>query len=156
MLQRPRARAIGEHVPGSMLRARVAWFIACACASLPAIAGAQDGEIILDPELSDLPPPPPPEPVSAEPNGDFHVQLRSRVGVGLIRDDPREDVVEFTELAVLEAKVRRSEHLRFALGVRIRYLYATRGDDTSDANAERYALDVTPTAAYGDATLSDG
>jgi hypothetical protein len=139
-----------------MLRARVAWLVACACTALPAIASAQEGEVILDPELSDLPPPPPPEPVSAEPNGEFRVQLRSRVGVDLVRDDPREDVWEFTELAVLEAKVRRSEHLRFALGVRIRYLYATREADTSDANAERYALDVTPTAAYGDATLSDG
>jgi hypothetical protein len=134
----------------------MAWLTLCAFVALPGIAIAQEGEVILDPELSDLPPPPPPEPVSAEPNGDFHVQLRSRLGVDVVRDDPREDVWEFTELAVLEAKVRRSEHLRFALGVRVRYLFATRQDDTSDANAERYALDVTPTAAYGDATLTDG
>jgi hypothetical protein len=139
-----------------MLRVLAPALLACACAWLPMTASAQEGEVIIDPELSDLPPPPPPQPVSAEPNGEVHAQLRSRVGVDLVRDDPREDIWEVTELAELEAKVRRSEHLRFAIGVRIRYLFATREDDTSDANAERYALDVTPTAAYGDATLADG
>jgi hypothetical protein len=127
------------------------------CASSLRIALAQDGEeIILDPELGDLPPPPPPAPVSAEPNGEVRVLIRSRVGVDLVRDDPREDVWELTQLALFEAKVRRSERLRFAVGVRVRHLFATREEDTSDANAERYALDATPTAAYGDATVADG
>jgi hypothetical protein len=136
--------------------------LAAACAApitlraVPTLAQESE-ELILDPELSDVPAPPAASPpVTAEPNGEAHFSLRSRVGVDITREEPREDIWEFTQIATFEAKVRRSEHVRFAVGLRIRHWFAMRQTDTDDANKERYALDVTPTAGYGDVTLADG
>lgn len=125
---------------------------------LPAFGQVGGEEIILDPELSGVSSSQQPAstPVSSQPNGEAHVSLRSRVGVDIVRDAPREDIWEFTQIAIFEAKVRRSERLRFEVGVRVRHFFAMREAATPDANAERYSLDVVPTAAYGDITLTDG
>ena len=52
--------------------------------------------------------------------------------------------------------MRRSENLRFAVGLRARYMFAARQHDTDEAGAARYELDVAPTAAYADITAADG
>jgi hypothetical protein len=122
--------------------------------------GAGD-EIILDPELSGIAPPPEPNPAvqpaaAAAPNGEVRAQLHSRVALDTRRDAPREDLWEATQVGLLEARVRRSETLRFALGLRVRHQYAVRRDDTPEADRERATLDVAPTAGYGDATVADG
>jgi hypothetical protein len=120
----------------------------------PSVASGE--EVIADPELQTLAKPaaasgPPPDP-----NGQIHVLLRSRVGMDTVWQDPLEDVWEATQIAVFEARVRRSEHLRFEVGLRVRYMFASRAHATTDADATRYELDLAPTAAYADITLSDG
>lgn len=124
-------------------------------------AASADDEIILDPELSGVAPPPSSAPAEAtelpaEPNGEIRAQLHSRVALDLGHNAPREDLWELTQVGLLEARVRRSESLRFAVGLRVRHLFAIRRNDTPDAKSERTSLDVTPTAGYGDATLTDG
>jgi hypothetical protein len=124
-------------------------------------AASTGDEIILDPELSAIAPPPPESPAGAtpapaEPNGEIRAQLHSRVALDLGQNAPREDLWELTQVGLFEARVRRSESLRFAVGLRIRHLFATRRNDTPDAKSDRTSLDVTPTAAYADATLADG
>jgi hypothetical protein len=111
-------------------------------------------EVIADPELAAVAPtrtasaaPPP------TPNGEVRVVLRSRLGLDLAWQDPREDVWEATQIALFEARVRRSEHLRFEVGVRARHLFAARAHHTADADAERYELDAAPTAAFADIGL---
>jgi hypothetical protein len=124
-------------------------------------SASADEEIILDPELSGVAPPPtaasseaasPP----AEPNGEIRAQLHSRIAMDLGQNAPREDLWELMNVALFEARVRRSESLRFAVGLRIRHLFALRRNDTPDADADRTTLDVTPTAGYGDVTIADG
>jgi hypothetical protein len=144
-----------------------------ASAGRAAPARAQEEELIDDPELAPLLPPEPgpePEPGAPQqggtlsslppvhaPNGEARVVLRSRVGVDADwSGGPTEEVVEATQIALFELRVRRSERLRFAAGVRVRHLFATRQDDTLGADAERFELDVTPTAGYGDVGVADG
>ncbi|MFI5306117.1 MAG: hypothetical protein ACHQ53_02120 [Polyangiales bacterium] len=123
----------------------------------PAVANAsKTDEVIEDEELKAVHAQPPPSAPAAEPNGDVNVVLRSRAGVATAWDEPRKDVFESTTIALFEAHVRRSERLRFVVGVRARYLYATRQAATADASAARFELDAAPTAAYADATLADG
>ncbi len=112
-----------------------------------------DAEVIHDPELAGVPlesrsPPKPPPAI--------RVELHSRIGVDTRWEDPREDVVEATQIAIFEATYRRSEHLRFAAGLRVRHISARREDDSVQGRAARYELDVVPLSAYADATLDDG
>ncbi len=123
----------------------------------PAFGAGGGDEIIEDPELRGVAKLPslqsaPP----AEPNGDVRVVLHSRFGVATAWDERRKDVIESTNIALLEAHVRRSETLRFEVGARARYLFARRQHGTLDANPERYELDVAPTALFGDLTLAAG
>jgi hypothetical protein len=123
-------------------------------------AGAVD-EVILDPELSGIAPPPEPTPAeqpaaAATPNGEVRAQLHSRVALDTRRDASREDLWEATQVGLIEARVRRSDKLRFALGLRVRHQYAVRRADTPEADRERATLDLAPTAGYGDATVADG
>jgi hypothetical protein len=72
------------------------------------------------------------------------------------RDDPREEVWESTTVAALDATIRRSDHLRFSLGLVARYHVAALAHAVPDARAERYEFDVTPSAGYVDASLAPG
>jgi hypothetical protein len=110
-------------------------------------------EVIDDPELSNSKPieqalPPPP--------GRLHVELRSRVGVDTRWENDREEIVEATQIAAFELEHPRSEDVSFAVGLRARHFVARRKSGTDLDPAERYQLDVVPTAAYVDATLADG
>ena len=100
-------------------------------------------EIILDPELEAVAPAPSTavQPTSL-PNAELRVVLRSRLGMDLQWQDAREDVWEATQIALFEARVRRSERLRFEIGVRARHQFAAREHDSVDADAERYELDA--------------
>lgn len=131
-------------------------------AETTASEGSSHDEVISDPELED------PSlktqksvatgtPVyQSAPNGQLRLTLHGRAGVDLEWQDPREEVFETTEIALLEAKVRRSEWLRFEVGFRARYELSAFQRDTQDAKAVRYNLDVVPTAGFLDATLADG
>ncbi len=137
---------------------------ALALAALVALASlrahAQATEVIDDPELAGVPVVAPAaaasNAASDAPTGEVRVVLRTRIGVDFRHESPREDVVEATQIGLVEAHVRRSERLRFAVGVRVRHLIAAREHATPDADADRWELDAAPTAAYGDATLADG
>ena len=119
-------------------------------------------ELILDPELAGSTPKPavnkpvdqPSEP--EKPSGQMRLVLRSRVASDIQWEDPREEDWEATQLAILEARVRRSERLRLEAGVRVRHQFAALREDTSDAEAERFELDAVPTAGYADVTIRDG
>ena len=119
-------------------------------------------QVIEDPELAGVAPATAPSSdagasESAEPStGDARVVLRSRLGMDLGWDTPREEVWEATQLALIEATVRRSEDLRFVVGARMRHASAFREHDTVDADAARFELDLAPVSAYADATLTDG
>jgi hypothetical protein len=111
-------------------------------------------EAIVDPELSGLAQSR--STATLEPNGDVRVVLHSRLAVDTQWQGPYEDVWESTNVALFEARVRRSENLRFSVGLRARYMFAARQHDTADADAARYELDVAPTAAFADVTPADG
>ena len=112
-----------------------------------------DEEEIFDPELEGVPqvkksvPKPPPA---------IRLELHSRTGVDTRWEDPREDVIESTQIAIFDATYRRSEKLRFAAGLRVRHHFARREDDSIQGRATRYELDVVPLSAYVDATLDEG
>ncbi|MEY4583496.1 MAG: hypothetical protein RL701_8199 [Pseudomonadota bacterium] len=126
-------------------------------------SSAPSSEIISDPELSgpagnnksppmssslDSPSGPPPSEV--------HLVLHARANHDLKRDDPAEEIWESTTLFSIDATLRRSESLRFGLGLTARYHFAALSGDTLDARSQRYELDVTPNAGYVDSTLSPG
>lgn len=120
------------------------------------------GEIIVDPELEASKPKageaPPAETTIAAPSeqsADVRLVLRSRLGVDLEWQDPREDVVEATQLMLLEARVRRSETLSFTVGVRALHRTLTRERSTPDAGPVRYELEAAPTAAHADVGVTD-
>jgi hypothetical protein len=121
---------------------------------------APGGEIIVDPELEASKPAaaPPPETTIAAPSeqsADVRLVLRSRVGIDLEWQDAREDVVEATQLMLLEARVRRSETLAFTVGVRALHRTLTRERSTADADAVRYELEAAPTAVHVDVGVTD-
>jgi hypothetical protein len=89
-------------------------------------------------------------------NGQLRLTLHSRAAVDLEWQDPRQEVFETTEIALLEAKVRRSERLRFEVGLRARYELGALEHDTQDAQAVRYNLDLVPTAGFLDVTVANG
>lgn len=121
--------------------------------------GESEGDRIEDPELAgaqrsqssaDM--------ASAAPSfaSDARLVLHSRLGMDTRRGDPREETWEGTTIASLEASVRRSETLRFALGVRLRHHVSSLSHAVPDAAAERLELDAVPTAGYVDMKLAAG
>jgi hypothetical protein len=131
-------------------------------AAQPDESGAAADDIILDPELEGIPPASGADPQSAPASdredytGIVRMVLRSRFGVDVEWDDPREEVWEATQMALFEATVRRSENLRFMVGLRGRHQFSAMQKDTAETPSERVLLDAAPTAGYADATLTDG
>ncbi|HET8932731.1 MAG TPA: hypothetical protein VFN67_04785 [Polyangiales bacterium] len=93
---------------------------------------------------------------SSAPVSELHLTLHVRGNRDLKEEDPREELWETTGALILDATLRRSEHLRFGLGMIMRYHYAALGADVPDAKAQRFELGVVPTAGYIDASLADG
>jgi hypothetical protein len=124
-------------------------------------AGA-DEQVIDDPELAGTRSSPAASSVSsssetsAAPVSELHLTLHLRGNRDLQQDDLREELWEGTAALILDATLRRSDHLRFGLGMVARYHYAALGLDVADAKAQRYELGVIPTAGYIDASLADG
>lgn len=117
----------------------------------PELAGMAVPEapaVVAPTSLSQLPAPP-------AQTADLRVVLRSRLGIDLVWDEPREDVWEATQLALFEARIRRSERLSFTVGLRASHRAAARARDTQDSNAEHFELDAAPTALYADVALVD-
>ncbi len=84
--------------------------------------------------------------------------LHSRVATETQRTDPRQDVWQSTTLATFDATVRRSDALRFVLGLRARYHYASLASNSAvvDTVPTHYDLDALPTAGYVDGRLAQG
>ena len=80
----------------------------------------------------------------------------SRLGMDLRYSDPREETWENTNIALLEANIRRSETLRFQMGTRLRLYAGALTRDVPDAQAERVELDATPVSGYVDWTVANG
>jgi len=80
----------------------------------------------------------------------------SRLGMDLRYSDPREETWENTNIAVLEANIRRSETLRFQMGTRLRLYAGALTRDVPDAQAQRVELDATPVSGYVDWTITNG
>ncbi len=123
---------------------------------------ASEDDIIMDPELEGVPHASGSEKTtgadegSGRATGIARMVLRSRFGIDVQWEDERQEVYEATQLMLLEAKVRRSESLRFAAGIRARHQVSAMKEDTAETSAERILLDVAPTAGYADATVADG
>ncbi|HTU60024.1 MAG TPA: hypothetical protein VMF89_16340, partial [Polyangiales bacterium] len=129
----------------------------------PELAGTQSSsagdsggdEVIADPELSSSAAPSVSS-SSTDPVSELHLTLHIRSNRDLKEDDPREEIWEGTGALILDATLRRSESLRFGLGLVARYHYAALALDVPDASAKRYELGVIPTAGYIDASIADG
>ncbi|MET0386099.1 MAG: hypothetical protein ABW321_09090 [Polyangiales bacterium] len=123
-------------------------------------ASSSDGAIIDDPELagtgSSTPTPSLDTGSRPAPTSEVHLVLHARGNRDLRQDDPREEIWESTTLFSLDAILRRSDSLRFGLGLVARYHFASLAADLPDAKAERFELDALPTSAYLDATLASG
>jgi hypothetical protein len=123
-------------------------------------ASAQDEQIIDDPELSEHPS------ASSSPRvttteapafvSEARLGLHSRLSLDYLHSDPREETWENTTIATLEATVRRSERLRFVVGMRARYHISFLSQDVPDETAQRVELDAAPTAGYVDIKLAEG
>ena len=75
--------------------------------------------------------------------------LHLRGNRDLEQDDPREEIWEATGALIIDATLRRSQDLRFGLGLIARYHYASLAADVPDATAPRYELGVViPFTAY--------
>lgn len=128
----------------------------------PSRGSSSDGEVIDDPDLQGAPQvtggssthddslPPPVLP------SEIHFTLQTRGNRDLVQDDPREEVWEETTLLAIDATLRRSESLRFGLGLVARYHFGSLAHDVADAKAESYELDVMPTSGYVDWSLTPG
>jgi len=126
-------------------------------------SGAGQAEVIDDPELSGqsanaprasgLPSVPSD---SGPPPSEVHMVLHTRGNRDLKQDDPREQIWESTTIFTLDATLRRSESLRFGLGISARYHVASLAHSLPDAHAMRYDLDALPTSGYVDASLAPG
>jgi hypothetical protein len=84
------------------------------------------------------------------------VLWHSRLGMDLRYSDPREETWENTNIAVLDADIRRSESLRFRISTRLRLYAGALTRDVPDARAQRVELDATPTSGYVDWTITSG
>lgn len=87
---------------------------------------------------------------------DASLTWHSRLGMDLRYSDPREETWENTNIALLEANIRRSETLRFQMGTRLRLYAGALTRDVPDAGAERVELDATPVSGYIDWTIASG
>ncbi len=127
----------------------------------PELAGVESsssaGEVVEDPELADsMSSSSGGTSFSKNNTGQAKLELHSRVAADLYRADPREEVWESITIVRLETTLRRSETLRFVLGVRAQYRWATLANDVLDAKAERIELDAAPTAGFVDINLQGG
>jgi hypothetical protein len=93
---------------------------------------------------------------SSGPTSDVHLVLNVRANRDLRQDDPREEIWETTSWLALDATLRRSESLKFGLGLTARWHYSAFAANVPDARAERYEFDVLPNAAFVDATVAAG
>jgi hypothetical protein len=127
----------------------------------PARAAASSGDgLIDDPELSGTAPSKTSfteSSSSSSPDpGDVRLVLHTRLWRDLHVDDPREEILDSTTVAAMEATLRRSDKLRFSIGVVASYHYASLQNDVPDAPKSRYEFDAIPTSAYVDATVTSG
>jgi hypothetical protein len=123
-------------------------------------AAAGGDSVISDPELSGASHSQPSAEASmssSQPDaGDVRLVLHTRGWYDVRQDDPREEIWDSMTVAAMEATIRRSESLRFSIGIIASYHWASLAADVSDANAQRYALDAMPTTGYVDATVAAG
>ena len=129
--------------------------------SPPSDAGSStaSGEVIEDPELANAPPSDATSgsnTSSGSSGADVRLVLHMRLSRDLREEDPREEVWDSTTVAALDATLRRSDSLRFALGLVARYRYSRLARAVSDARADRYEFDVLPSAGYVDGSISSG
>jgi hypothetical protein len=123
----------------------------------PARAAASSGDgMIDDPELAGTSPSKTTSADSSPDPGDVRLVLHTRLWRDLHVDDPREEILDSTTVAAMEATVRRSDSLRFSIGVVASYHYASLEHDVPDAPKSRYEFDAIPTSAYVDATVTSG
>jgi hypothetical protein len=124
-------------------------------------AGSAADGVIEDPELAGAPAAAnsssassssPPDPQSA----DVHMVLHGRMNRDLQQGDPREEIWEGTVIAALDATLRRSESLRFSIGLLARYHVGAFAKQLPDARAARYEFDVMPTSGYADVSIASG
>ncbi|HEX4351517.1 MAG TPA: hypothetical protein VHZ95_01360, partial [Polyangiales bacterium] len=132
----------------------------------PELAGSGDAsvadggdDVIADPELATTPSrealPAPAS--SAQPEAaDVRMVLHTRGWRDWRTSDAREEVWDETTVVAIEATMRRSDSLRFSLGVVAQYHYARLEHAVPDAGAARYEFDAMPTSAYVDATIAAG
>lgn len=114
-----------------------------------------DEQVIDDPELSAAAASSSSS-ASAGPVSELHLTLHIRSNRDLKQDDPREEIWEGTGALIFDATLRRSDSLRFGLGLVARYHYASTALDLPDAAAQRYELGVLPVSGYIDASIADG
>jgi hypothetical protein len=93
---------------------------------------------------------------SSAPSSEVHLVLHTRGNRDLKQDDVREEIWESTTVLSLDATLRRSERLRFGIGLNARYHFASLAHDLPDARAPRYELDVLPSAGYVDFSPASG
>jgi hypothetical protein len=118
--------------------------------------GGGDGQTIEDPELAGSTSSSSGGSFGQENTGSARLVLRSRFAADLFHADPREEVWENVTIAVLDATLRRSEDLRFVIGVRARYRWSALAHDVPDAKSNRFELDAAPTAGYVDYRVGSG
>lgn len=137
---------------------RSVW-LACALGCLVARGAAAQDEQIEDPELAGKSAVAPAPAASNEAPAfvsETRFGLRSRLALDYLHSDAREETWESSTNAWLEATVRRSERLRFVVGMRARYHVALLSHDVPDETAQRIELDAAPTAGYLDLKLGEG
>jgi hypothetical protein len=123
-------------------------------------AAAGGDSVISDPELAGSGRSQPSSPAtssSSQPDaGDVRLVLHTRGWYDVQQNDAREEIWDSMTVAAMEATIRRSESLRFSIGIIASYHWASLAADVPDANAQRYTLDVMPTSGYVDATVAAG
>lgn len=118
-------------------------------------------EVIADPELSGSANAPSASAANsgsqssclAPPASEVHLVLHTRGNRDLRQDDPREEIWESTTILTLDATLRRSDSLRFGLGLMARYHFASLAHSLPDVEPRRYEFDAVPTAAYIDGSF---
>jgi hypothetical protein len=132
---------------------------ACALGSAVASRAAAQDEQIDDPELSGQLSASHAPASSAEVPAfvsEARLGVHSRLSLDYLHSDAREETWENTTIATIEANVRRSERLRFVVGVRARYHVSLLSQDLPDEAAQRVEIDAAPIAGYLDLKLADG
>ena len=115
----------------------------------------------IDPELAGSPPSEAPAATTST-NGsppqaaEVRLVLHTRGERDFRHEDPREEIWQSTTVAALDASLRRSESLRFSLGILARYHVAALAHNVPDADGTRVEFDAIPTTGYVDASLANG